>query len=29
MVGGQIPMRKLVGREGKGVREHEEVEGNL
>jgi hypothetical protein len=29
MVGGQIPVRKLVGDEGKGVGEHEEVEGNL
>jgi hypothetical protein len=29
MVGGQIPVRKLVGSEGKGVWEHEEVEGNM
>jgi hypothetical protein len=26
---GQNPVRKLVGGEGKGVGEHEEVEGNL
>jgi hypothetical protein len=29
MVGGQIPARKLVGGERKGVGEHEEVEGIL
>jgi hypothetical protein len=29
MVGGKIPARKLVGGEGKGVGEQEEVEGNL
>jgi hypothetical protein len=29
MVGGEIPMRKLVGGKGNVVGEHEEVEGNL
>jgi hypothetical protein len=29
MVGSQIPARELVGDEGKGVGEHEDVEGNL